>query len=304
MSPRDCRAAPGRLPRVPWAPAPYPPAPRQGFDSQPAAFSSSIRESRRAGQAGSTRQRLLARPCPPRSRPRGKTHPAEGRAVPVGCSVLSLAFPSPMGFGGQERDAALPHCGTTRGSSRDVPDPRLQPCLSGSSAPGGGEGGRRHGAGGAFPHPTFAKRPDDLVEPFFAFFPDWSGRSPRGAREMRVQQPAGSARQRGGAWCQLGGCGASGGVLPCFPATNHRLDGRRTGQKGWRNLAGGESLPHKGEALIKPSWGREVCECFLPMDAPQIRRFLGAQLGQGKVLAGAASFGSLGFCLVLYFFLT
>lgn len=53
------------------------------------------------------------------------------------------------------------------------------------------------------------------------------------------------------------GCRASEGILPCFPATNHRLDGRRTGQKGWRNLACRESLPHKEEALIKPSWGRE-----------------------------------------------
>lgn len=29
------------------------------------------------------------------------------------------------------------------------------------------------------------------------------------------------------------------------------------GKKGWRNLACRESLPHKEEALIKPSWGRE-----------------------------------------------
>lgn len=29
-------------------------------------------------------------------------------------------------------------------------------------------------------------------------------------------------------------------------------------QKGWRNLACRESLPHKEKALMKPSWGREA----------------------------------------------
>lgn len=154
--PRDCRASPSCLPRVPWAPAPCPPATCQGFDSQPSPpfFSSSVCKSRRARRAG--RQRFWAQPCPPLLS-QGKNPPAQGRTILVGCSVLSVALPSLLGFGGQEWDAIMLHCGTTRGSSHYVPDLLLQPCLSCSSVQGGGGRGRWHGAGGtspAFPHPT------------------------------------------------------------------------------------------------------------------------------------------------------
>lgn len=42
-------------------------------------------------------------------------------------------------------------------------------------------------------------------------------------------------------------------ILTCFLATHHQLDGKRAGEMTYR-----ESLPHKEEALIKPSWEREV----------------------------------------------
>lgn len=114
----------------------------------------------RQGAPGSASWHGLALPAPV---PGGKT--TQLKAEPSWWGAASSARHSPRRWdlGDRSGDAALPHCGTTRGLSRDVPDPRLQPRLSGSSAPGGGEGGRRHGAGGAFPHPTFAKRPDDLV---------------------------------------------------------------------------------------------------------------------------------------------
>lgn len=163
VSPWDGRASPGRLPRVPWAPAPYLPATCQGFDGRPSThfFSSSVCKSQRARRAG--RQPLLAQPGPPHPfLSQGTNPPTQGRTILAGCSVLSAAFPSLVGFGGQEWDAIMLHCGTTRGSSRYVPDLLLQPCLSCSSVQGGGEGEGRHGAGGtspAFPRPTLPSVP-------------------------------------------------------------------------------------------------------------------------------------------------
>lgn len=96
VSPRDCRASPGRLPRVPWAPAPSLPATCQGFDSQPSPpfFSSSVCQSRRARQAG--RQHFVAQPCLPspvpgekptssrQNHPRGVQRPQRGIALAAG----------------------------------------------------------------------------------------------------------------------------------------------------------------------------------------------------------------------------
>lgn len=41
--------------------------------------------------------------------------------------------------------------------------------------------------------------------------------------------------------------------------------------KGWRNLAGRDGLPHRAEALIRPSWGREFSQMLFINSCPQIR---------------------------------
>lgn len=162
VSPWDCRASPGHLPQVP----PYPPATCQGFDSQPSPISfppRSVNPEGPGGQGGSNSPHSLA-PHPP-SCPRGKTHQKSWQNPPGGMQRpqrgiplrMARARPSLVGFGGQERAGVMPHYGTLRGLSRYVPDLLLQPCLSCSSMQGGGEGRRRHRAGGtspAFPRPT------------------------------------------------------------------------------------------------------------------------------------------------------
>lgn len=172
-SPWDGHASPGHLPRVPWVPA----SDAKGLTVSLAPGSFPLRSVNPNRVGGSS---PLHSSCP-----RGKTHWFKAEH-PRGVQCPQRAFPALMGSGGQEWDRITLHCGTTGGSSHDVPELLPQPCLSCSSVQGGGEGGRRHGAGGtspAFPSPPLPSILMIWFNLFFTFCRAWSGWSPRGVRE-------------------------------------------------------------------------------------------------------------------------